>query len=468
MRAGVRAAGGRLRRALLRLPLELRLFLALLATILIVTFSMYGLVLLQARDYAENQLRQTLRQELTRLDWPGGPLDHRLRATAQSRDAWGVWVVPGQAAQFTDGLRRPGPPAEALERARQGLPAEYRTPHALVVLRAVPGGVVGLSASLDSVSDFVLRLCRLNLLIAAVLVTVACGVGVGLIRLGLRPLRRITAQARELSASRLHQRLAVPDSQDDVRALAQSLNGMLDRLDQSFGDLRAEEARTRAFAADASHELRTPLTALGGYLEVLARAPEDRQVQWELLLAARREADRAGRLVEDLLTLTRLDSGETLRPEPLEVRGWLHQLAARVQPIMPEHHMQVEVQGLTQLWVQADPLRLEQALWNLLRNAARHAPQGSTILVQAVQGLDTVTFEVQDEGPGFTSEGLHRGFERFYRAQRDPSGAGLGLAIVQSIARAHGGAARLGNRPGGGAWVRFTAPAWPRASQAPA
>ncbi|SMB97156.1 sensor histidine kinase [Deinococcus hopiensis] len=455
----------RLRRALLRLPLELRLFLALLTTILIVTTSMYGLVLLQARNYAEDQLRQTLQQELTHLGPPGSPLGHRLRAAAQLGGGWGVWVTPGEPPQFTDGLQHPGPPPAAVERARQGLPAEYRTPHALVRLRAVPGGVVGLSADLDSISDFVLRLCRLNLLIAAVLVTLACSVGVILIRLGLRPLRRITAQARGLSASRLHQRLAVPESHDDVRALAQSLNGMLDRLDQSFSDLQAEEARTRAFAADASHELRTPLTALSGYLEVLARAPENQQMRLELLLSARREADRAGRLVEDLLTLTRLDSGETFRPEPLEVRGWLVQLVGRVQPIMPEHRVVIEVQGLTQLWVHADPLRLEQALWNLLRNAARHAPHGSTISVQAVQQLDAVTFEVQDEGPGFTSEGLQRGFERFYRAQRDPIGAGLGLAIVQSIAQAHGGSAGLGNRPNGGAWVRFTAPAWPRRSR---
>ncbi|MVN89115.1 HAMP domain-containing protein [Deinococcus sp. HMF7620] len=428
---------------------------------------MYGLVLLQARDYAENQLRQTLRQELTHLNTSGGPLRNRLQAAAQLSDSWGVWIAPGQAPHFTDGLQHPAPPVAALERARQGLPAEYRTPHTLVQLRAVPGGVVGLSANLDSISDFVLRLCRINLMIAAVLVTLACGIGVTLIRLGLRPLRRITAQARELSASRLHQRLAVPDSHDDVRALAQSLNSMLDRLDQSFNDLRAEEARTRAFAADASHELRTPLTALGGYLEVLARAPENQQMRLELLVSARREADRAGRLVEDLLTLTRLDSGETLRPEPLEVRAWLDQLATRVRPIMPEHQVVIEVQGLTQLWVQADPLRLEQALWNLLRNAARHAPHGSTIAVQALQHLETVTFEVRDEGPGFTPEGLQRGFERFYRAQRDPTGAGLGLAIVQSIAQAHGGSAGLGNRPTGGAWVQFTAPAWPRRSPLP-
>ncbi|ADV66028.1 HAMP domain-containing sensor histidine kinase [Deinococcus maricopensis] len=448
---------------LARLPLETRLFVALLVAILIITLPLYSLVLVQARNYTEAQLRTSLTQHLALAARSPGYARHRLADAADATRSWGVLVDRGGQAWFTDGVPHAPPPASALARARQGLPAEYRAGQTLVQLRAVPGGVIGLAGDLESITTFILRLCRINLSIAAALVLVASLTGGVLLRLGLQPLRGITRQARRLSAAHLSERLPVPATHDEVRALAESLNGMLDRLDGSFAALRAEESRTRAFAADASHELRTPLAALNGYLEVLARAPEDTQVRLELLMAARRESERAGRLVEDLLTLTRLDSGEALRPEPLEVRAWLTAFADRVRPVLPQHDLRVSVRGLQQVWAHADALRLEQALWNLLRNAARHAPPGTVIHVHAAQELDAVAFTVEDEGPGFTVEGLQRGFERFYRAHRDAHGAGLGLAIVRSIAEAHGGLARLGNRASGGAFVRFTAAAYPRA-----
>ncbi|WP_407571817.1 ATP-binding protein [Deinococcus altitudinis] len=471
-------------------PLEARLFAALFVTVLMIAVPLYGVVIVQARNYAEAQLRQNLTERLNAAARhagtpfasgrterggsgisarPGTPQDADLQARlwefAYEGDSWGLLVPAGGPVYFTDGLMHPAPPAEALALARSGLPAEYRldAEAKLVLLRATPQGVIGLAGNLGGVTAFILQLCRINLTIAAALVFFASLVGAVLLRAGLRPLRAISEQARELSAARLHQRLAVPKSRDDLRTLALSLNSMLDRLDSSFSALRAEESRTRAFAADASHELRTPLTAVSGYLEVLVRAPDDAQTRLSLLLSARREAERANRLVEDLLTLTRLDSGEALRPEPLEVREWLGRFVDRVRPLITQHTVVVEVQGLSQVWIHADPLRLEQALWNLLRNAARHAPAETTVVVRAEQALDTVHFTVEDEGPGFTPEGLTRGFERFYRAQKDSSGAGLGLAIVRSIAEAHGGLAQLGNRSLGGAFVRFSAPGHPKA-----
>ncbi len=315
-----------------KLPLEARLFVALLTTILIITLSLYSIVIVQARDYAEAQLRQTLSQRLGSVGRHPTTLPQRLGSAAEDAGGWGVLVRPGAQLWFTDGLDHPAPPAEALQRARRGLPAEYRTDTSLIQLRATSGGVIGLSGDLQSISAFIARLCRTNLMIAGVLVLVASGVGVLLLRLGLRPLREMAGQAHRLSASSLHERLPVLNTHDDVQALSESLNGMLERLDGSFHALRAEEARTRAFAADASHELRTPLTALTGYLEVLARAPADDVARLDLLVSARREAERAGRLVEDLLTLTRLDSGEALRPEALEVRGWSRTICRAAAP----------------------------------------------------------------------------------------------------------------------------------------
>jgi two-component system OmpR family sensor kinase len=272
-----------------------------------------------------------------------------------------------------------------------------------------------------------------------ILLMAAAGLGVGLLNQGLGPLRRIAARAQHLSADSLSERLEVPAANDEVQQLAVSLNRMLDRLQHSFEALRLEESRTRAFAAAASHELRTPVAALRGSLDVLSRAPEDdHATRTRLMRTLRREAERIARLVDDLLTLTRLDAGESLRLEPLELQKLLEHLIERATDLAPEHRFHLDAPDLQ---ISADANRLEQAIWNLISNAVRYGAPQSTITVFArntTLGLELGVFNSGDTIP----DGVQtRMFERFYRADeaRDASGVGLGLSIVAAIAQAHGG-----------------------------
>jgi two-component system, OmpR family, sensor kinase len=223
---------------------------------------------------------------------------------------------------------------------------------------------------------------------------------------------------------------------------------MLDRLGQSF-------ASQREFIADASHELRTPLTVIRGQLEVLAAEPnpsgeEVRRV--ERLLQA--EIGRISRLVDDLLVLTQAERTDFLRPEPIEVQGFVSELW---DGLSLTAERQFEVGAVPAGTLVADPDRVAQALRNLARNAIDHtAEETGLVRIEVAQaGRDRIRFAVSDDGPGIPPDERERVFERFRRVDsgrsRNTGGAGLGLAIVRAIAEAHGGQVRAygrGDQPG--------------------
>ena len=232
--------------------------------------------------------------------------------------------------------------------------------------------------------------------------------------------------------------------------LAESFNRMLDRLSEAF-------SAQRDFIADASHELRTPLTVIGGQLEVLAAqehpAPEEvRRV--ERLVAA--EIARTSRLVDDMLLLARSERGDFLQYREFELEPFVADLwlGARIGK-----DRRFELSAIPNAMLTADPDRLAQALRNLVRNAIEHtrAPDGLVRLEVTARPGGVVRFVVRDDGPGIDADELEQVFERFHRTDDDRSrktgGAGLGLAIVRAIARAHGGEARAvgakGGYPGG-------------------
>jgi two-component system, OmpR family, sensor kinase len=274
----------------------------------------------------------------------------------------------------------------------------------------------------------------------------------------LSPLVHITSAARRIGQSRdLKHQIRTPDTGDEVQQLGETFNHMLARLDSAF---HAE----RRFVSDASHELRTPLTALRGNAEILLRQLDSMRVNpddlREGLTDIRDEAERMGRLVENLLTLARADVG--WRPELYEVDvDQVATDAARVSaPLSANHQFQMEIEPGIQ--VNGDPDQLKQLILILLDNAFTYTPDGGRVVLRTNSAGHDATITVEDEGPGMATEQVRRMFDRFYRGEtarnRRSSGAGLGLAIARWITDCHGGTISADSQPGQGTRVTVRLP----------
>jgi two-component system OmpR family sensor kinase len=276
----------------------------------------------------------------------------------------------------------------------------------------------------------------------------------------LRPVERMRRQAADISDQDLDRRLAVPATRDEVAALAITINDLLSRLGEALD-------RERGFVADAGHELRTPLAILRTELELAARPGRTREALADAVAQAGQETDRLIRLAEDLLLLARADNRQPfLRPVPLSLPDLLEAAARGARARAEARSVEVVVDCPPELDIEADPDRLRQAVDNLLDNASRHAPDGSTVDVTAsVLREGVIAVDVTDRGAGFPPEFLPQAFDRFRRAEasraRDSGGSGLGLAIVRAVAQAHGGTASATNRQAGGAAVRIVIPRSP-------
>ncbi|ULH16601.1 HAMP domain-containing histidine kinase [Deinococcus sp. KNUC1210] len=357
---------------------------------------------------------------------------------AQSAHTWGV-LVAGRTAYPTDNSSRTLPPTAVLDAARRSGRAEWQDVRLLSDGR---GNLLGLAVERASGRELTLSVIRNYALIALGALLLAGVAVLWLLRLGLRPLRSMALQAARVGAADLSERMPVKPPQDELHLLAVSLNRMLARLEDTFSRLRDEEARTRAFAADASHELRTPLSAIQGSLEVLERVSDDpaaQETRARLMTNLRRESRRAGRLVDDLLTLTRLDAGEALHTAPLDVQALLAGVLDSARDVAP--HLTFVLDAPPALMLAANRERLEGAVWNLLRNAAAHTPSGGTVTLRAVPDAQGGALTLSVLNPAQLSpEFLPRMFDRFARGPNAAAGgSGLGLAIVRAVAQAHGG-----------------------------
>jgi two-component system, OmpR family, sensor kinase len=250
-------------------------------------------------------------------------------------------------------------------------------------------------------------------------------------------------------------RLPVPEGDDEIARLARTLNEMLARLE-------ASAERERRFVAEASHELRTPLASLKAELELAVRRPRSREELEAAIASAAEETDRLAALAEDLLVLARSDEGVLrVEPQPVSARRLLETVAARFEARAKAAGIMLEVDAPAELEGQGDRARLEQALGNLVDNALRYG--AGTIRLDAAARNGTMALRVSDTGAGFPPEFLPHAFERFSRAEglRASGSAGLGLAIVEAIARAHGGSAFAQNMSRGGASVGIVLPTRP-------
>ena len=285
--------------------------------------------------------------------------------------------------------------------------------------------------------------------LALVLTSVA---GYFLAGAALRPVDAMRRQAAGISSDEIGRRLPLPAANDELRRLGETLNDMLGRLEAGL-------TRERRFVADASHELRTPLAALRTELELALRRPRS-QDELELALgSAAEEVERVVGLAENLLVLARADEGNL----PLDtsnhvVRELLDAVAGRYDAQAASLGRTIAVDGPSDRALAGDRLRLEQALGNLVDNALRYG--GGVVRIDAVAENGIVELRVSDEGEGFPPEFLPHAFERFSRGDpaRAEGGAGLGLAIVDAVARAHGGVATATNIASGGASVAIRLP----------
>lgn len=293
----------------------------------------------------------------------------------------------------------------------------------------------------DIVAAEVDQTVRVTAWVALASLIAGLGVAIGLARRILTPLGHVTDTAEEITESDLSRRLDVA-GHDEVARLARTFNGMLDRLETAFD-------QQRQFIDDAGHELRTPITVVRGHLELLDHADEAERAETITLVLD--ELDRMHRIVEDLLLLARAEQSDFVRPAPCDLDELTTAAHRNATALSARHHWVLDEIGIGR--VTADQQRLMQALAALADNAVKYTPTGTTIGIGSTVDADEVRLWVRDEGPGLDPADLDRIFDRFARGSDGPrrsDGAGLGLAIVRAIARAHDGEVQVASRPGEG------------------
>lgn len=266
--------------------------------------------------------------------------------------------------------------------------------------------------------------------------------GYYLARRALSPVERMAVRAREISAERLGARIDVENPHDELGLLAQAFNETLASLERSFEQLRR-------FTSDASHELRTPLTAIRSVGEIGIQQDGDRDHYREVVGSMLEETERLSSLVENLLTISRADSGQIRLQQTTAALMPLVQEAASLLDVLAEEKEQaLSIDGDDSIHVEADTVILRQVVINLLDNAIKYSPPRGHIAVRVVRrDSSSACVEVEDCGPGIPPEHRERVFDRFYRIDearsREAGGAGLGLALAKWGVEAHGGRIEL-------------------------
>ena len=275
------------------------------------------------------------------------------------------------------------------------------------------------------------------------------------IKLSMKPLKKIEETAEQIAAGDLSARLENFEPDTEVGRLSTSLNTMLSRIEESFAARAQSEDKLRRFVADASHELRTPLTSIRGFAELHRQGavPEGEKTK-ELISRIEKESMRMGYLVEDLLLLARMDQSRELVLVDLDLSSLVTEAVTSAQAAGPDHPITSEIAN--NVHTQGDADKVYQVVTNLLANARAHTPAGTAIHVSTYSTKDGSYVSVADNGPGLSTEDQLHVFERFYRVdssrqRSSDDGSGLGLSIVDEVMKAHGGAVSVASEPGKGA-----------------
>lgn len=327
------------------------------------------------------------------------------------------------------------------------------------------GGALLAAAPMARVEDALARLLAIETVAGLTLLALLASGAWLILRSGLRPIERMSTTAGSISAGSLDVRVGGEDTDSEVGQLARALNGMLDDLEDAFLEREATEAKLRRFLADASHELRTPLTSIQGFAELFRLGPESEHVDLPTIMRRiEEESGRMRRLVEDLLTLARLD--ETHPAERRTVDLAVLAADACSDAVAHDPGRPVRLDAPTPVPVTGDAGHLRQAIGNLVANAIRHTPPGTAVEVTTAIHNGSAWLTVRDHGTGLDQEALARAFDRFWQADpaRAGTGTGLGLSIVEAIMAEHGGKVSADNAPDGGALFTITIPTSPGAA----
>jgi two-component system OmpR family sensor kinase len=453
------------------LPIRLRLtlvFAVLMTAVLVVSG---GFLYLRLRadllEAVDAGLSSRAESVLASLEASGGPAEEGT-GLIEPDEAFAQVLGPGgQVVDSSRGLAA-GPMVPVDEVAGLARPrfidATVRTIEEPVAARvlAVPTSdarVLLVGASLEDQQAALARLVILLSVGGPMALALATGVGWVVAGAALRPVDRMRAEAAAISASEPGRRLPVSGTRDEIARLGETLNEMLERLEQAH-------ARERRFVDEASHELRTPLANLRTELDLALRRSRTAEELESAVRSAAEETEKLARLAEDLLVLARADRGRLpVRREPVDLAPLVGEVAEAFAGRAAAGRVNIETLAPDGLRANLDPLRVRQAIGNLIDNALDHTPPGGWVTVEVADVGGVLSIEVWDTGPGFPAAFLPRAFEPFARPDasrtRADGGAGLGLAIVRAVAEAHGGSVEAGNRPEGGAVVvlRFPGPA---------
>jgi heavy metal sensor kinase len=315
-------------------------------------------------------------------------------------------------------------------------------------------GVLVIARPVDELEQTLFRVGILLGVVGLALVAGAAGLGYWLLGRALRPVRVMSATARDITEHDLKRRIALdlPEG-DEIADLAATLNAMLDRLEKAFESLQQ-------FTADAAHELRAPLALMRTQVDVILRrnrSPNEYRESHRTLLT---EIERLSRLADQLLLLARADAG-SLAPQnqTVHVSDLLEETIDRWRQRAVEGEVALRRVAGEEAVLEADPELLRRVLDNLLDNALRHTPPGGTVAVSTLTENGAARIVVEDSGPGVDPQLVDRIFDRFTRADsargRDSGGSGLGLALSAAIVQAHGGSIELDNPSSPGAGARF-------------
>lgn len=324
--------------------------------------------------------------------------------------------------------------------------------------RLADGTYVLLATSTEAVHRGVGKAVKLDLAIGTLLLAVLACLTMFSVRRRMRPLEDMVETSSAIAEGDLTRR--VPSSREatlEVEQLRVALNSMLQQVESAYRTRERSASQLRRFVADASHELRTPLSAIRGYLQLydkgMLREEAERKRAWARVMA---EADRMGRLVDELLTLARLDQQPELRFRNVDLSRLVRDAAEDLRVQQPDRPVSVGAEGA--LLVRADESGLRQVLGNLVGNVRTHTPDDVPVRLGVERADGVVRLCVADEGPGLCEEDAARIFDRFFRAGGG-AGSGLGMAIVQGVVQAHGGRVAVRTAPGEGLAVTVILPA---------
>ncbi len=437
-----------------RIPIRLRLTAAFALAMILVLAGAGLFVSLRLRSDLNEKLGADLQVRASAAAVAAGRGAPRLDASAalaERDESLAQVLTPAGAVIAAAGGTRAAAltPAEARRAARAPLSVERRlggidAPVRILAVPAAGGRRVAVAGqSLDDRNDSLANVRRSFLVGGALAVVLASAIGFALASASFAPVEAMRRRAAAVSLRGVAEELPLPAAHDEIRRLGETLNAMLARLRASF-------QHEREFVADASHELRTPISVIKAEIDNALRDPGLGAHGREALAAASAESDRLAQLADDLLVLARAQDGELpVRAEPVPVGPLLEGVAGSYRRRAAGHGRQIGVESPAGLAAWADPLRLRQAMNNLVDNALRHGDGDVDVRARPERG--GVALQVADGGPGFDPATAARAFERFARgdAARGERGSGLGLAIVRTIAEAHGGTAELGPGPGG-------------------